>query len=94
MYSSELPSSSVRIFNSDDFVSSSIPSPTQVILKKITDISKGIAVYEMTIIYKCIYLNYEFLARIQRAEEIAEEKGQDWFQTNFPNKATPSPLQS
>ena len=48
----------------------------------------------MTIIYKCIYLNYEFLARIQRAEEIAEEKGQDWFQTNFPNKATPSPLQS
>lgn len=64
------------------------------ILKKITDISKGIAVNEMTIIYKCIYLNYEFLARIQRAEEIAEEKGQDWFQTNFPNKATPSPLQS
>ena len=48
----------------------------------------------MTIIYKCIYLSYEFLAKIQRAEEIAEEKGQDWFQTNFPNKTTPSPLQS
>lgn len=48
----------------------------------------------MTIIYKCIYLSYEFLAKIQRAEEIAEEKGQDLFQTNFPNKTTPSPLQS
>ena len=57
------------------------------------DISKGIAVNEMTIIYKCIYLSYEFLAKIQRAEKIAEEKGQDWFQPNFPNKTIPSPLQ-
>lgn len=47
----------------------------------------------MTIIYKCIYLSYEFLAKIQRAEKIAEEKGQDWFQPNFPNKTIPSPLQ-
>ena len=37
----------------------------------------------MIIIYKCIYLSYEFLAKIQRAEEIAEEKGQHCFRLIF-----------
>lgn len=30
----------------------------------------------------------------QRTEELGEEKGQNWFQTNFLYKTVPSPLQS